>query len=76
MTDSRLAKLKRLELITFESIDAAPSDRRAPLIAQMRGILAEIENLDADASKGGDSIDEIAARRAARGGATSRLGHA
>lgn len=75
MNDSRLAKLRQLEAITLASINDAPSDKRAPLIGQMRAILAEIETLDAETAKGGDPIDEIAARRAARGGATSRLGH-
>lgn len=75
MSTDRLAKLRRLEAVTFESINEAPSDKRAPLIGQMRAILAEIETLDADTEKAGDPIDEIAARRSARGGATARLGH-
>ena len=72
---SRLAKLKHLESITLESINDAPADKRAPLLGQMRSILAEIEALEAETGKAGDPVDEIAARRAARGGATSRLGH-
>ena len=73
---SRLDRLRQLETLTMESIERADAEKRAPLIGQMRGILAEIEALDMDAQKkAGDPIDEIATRRAARGGATSRLGH-
>lgn len=72
----RLSKLLQLEAVTLESINAAPSDKRASLIAQMRGILAEIESLQKASEKAGDPLDEIAARRAARGGATARLGRA
>ena len=44
-----------------------------PLIREYRAVMAEIESLTPSA-KVGDPIDEVAARRAARGGATSRLG--
>lgn len=43
----------------------APVDRKAALIAQFRATLAEIDEL-APKKESGDSIDEIAARRAAR----------
>lgn len=76
MADDRLGKLRQLEELTFASINDAPSDKRAPLIAQMRAILAEIADLSQESEGAGDPVDEIAARRAARGGATSRLGQA
>lgn len=69
---ARLDKLRLLEQVTFESINAAPEDKRAPLIGQMRGILAEIADLESKSEKAGDPVDEIAARRSARGGATAR----
>lgn len=43
----------------------APVDRKAALVAQFRATLAEIAEL-APKEEVGDSIDEIAARRAAR----------
>lgn len=42
----RLEKLRELEETTRLSIDEAPVDKRSPLIAQMRGILAEIAELE------------------------------
>ena len=49
------------------SIEAASPDKRAPLIGQVRAILAELDDLKTKAAKGGDPIDELASRRAARG---------
>ena len=72
----RLKKLQDLEAVALDSIEAAPADKRASLIAQYRALLAEIESLQAASEKAGDPLDEIAARRAARGGATARLGRA
>lgn len=76
MTSSRLEALEALRDILRASLDEAPADKRAPLAAQYRATLAEIDSLSADNAKAGDALDEIAARRAARGGATSRLGQA
>lgn len=73
---AQLDKLKLLEEVTFASINAASEDKRAPLIGQMRAILSEIAVLESKTEKAGDPIDEIAARRAARGGATARPGRA
>ena len=72
----RLKKLQALEAVALESIGTAPADKRASLIAQYRALLAEIESLQAASEKAGDPLDEIAARRTARGGATARLGRA
>lgn len=44
-----------------------PLDRKAALVAQYRATLAEIDELTPEQAKVGDPIDEIAARRAARG---------
>lgn len=74
-TFDRLAELRSLYVVTRESITAADPDKRAPLIARAESLAKQIEALVPN-EKAGDSIDEIAARRAARGGATSRLGHA
>lgn len=76
MSSSRLEALESLRDILRASLDEAPADKRAPLAAQYRATLAEIATLTADEKKAGDPVDEIAARRAARGGATSRLGQA
>lgn len=73
---AQLDKLKLLEGVTFASINAAAEDKRAPLIGQMRAILSEIADLESKSEKAGDPLDEIAARRAARGGATARSGRA
>ena len=68
----RLAALESLRGDLAAWIPEAPVDKRAPLIAQYRAVLVEIESLSPQEQKVGDSIDEIAARRAARGGATAR----
>ena len=63
----RLSKLHALEPVVLESIAYAPVDKRAALVAQYRQLLAEIDTLEANVMKAGDPVDEIAARRAARG---------
>ena len=63
----RLSKLHALEPVVLESIEYAPADKRAALVAQYRQLLAEIDTLEANVMKAGDPVDEIAARRAARG---------
>lgn len=68
---SRLGDLTTLrdDLLTW--MDEAPVDKKAPLVAQYRATLAEIEKLTPK-EKAGDSIDEIAARRAARRSGTAK----
>lgn len=73
MSESRLSKLRALEAMTASSIAETPADKRAPLINQLRGILSEIEELERSEQKVGDPIDEIAARRAARGASASSV---
>lgn len=72
----RLESLRALESMLWESLNVCPEDKRAPLAAQYRATLAEIAAIESESGKAGDPVDEIAARRAARGGATSRLGRA
>ena len=62
---SRLDDLRNLRSLLLESIDEAPADKRAPLAAQLRATLAEIDSLD-EGAKAVDPVDEIAKRRAAR----------
>lgn len=50
---SRLDDLRRLYDLTWDSLADAPADKRSPLIGQMRGILAEIAELEGSA--GGES---------------------
>lgn len=72
----RQADLERLLSVLWESIDAAEPEKRAPLAARIESVLEQVAGLESAKPKGGDPIDEIAARRTARGGATSRLGQA
>ena len=76
MASSRIEELKVARDLMWDSIEAADPERRAPLMNQWRALESTIANLSAKTDKAGDSIDEIAARRAARGGSTSRLGEA
>lgn len=62
---SRLDDLTKLRGNLLEWLDEAPADRKAALVAQFRATLAEIDELSPKEAVG-DSIDEIAARRAAR----------
>lgn len=70
----RQADLERLLALLWDSIEAADADKRAALAARIESVLGQIATLESAKPKGGDPIDEIAARRTARGGATSRLG--
>ena len=62
---ARLDDLATLRDQLAEWIVEAPVDRKAALVAQYRATLAEIDELTPKEPTG-DSIDEIAARRAAR----------
>lgn len=73
---ARIDELKAALKVMWESIEAADADKRAPLMNQWRALEATIAELAAKSEKAGDPVDEIAARRAARGGATARLGRA
>jgi hypothetical protein len=70
----RKADLEALRDLLWVSLQATDPDKRASLAAQYRGTLAELAELDRGAGKAGDPLDELTARRAARGVATSRKG--
>lgn len=70
----RLARLQSMQELVAASILAADPDKRAPLVNQWRALEQTIHSLSEPEKKGGsvDPVDEVAARRAARGGATAR----
>lgn len=47
---SRLEELDDLRRLLWESIEGTPPDKRAPLSAQLRGVLTEIAELGGDAA--------------------------
>jgi len=73
---SRVDDLREKRDFMWVSIQEADADKRAPLMNQWRALEASIAELESKAEKAGDPLDEIAARRAARGGATARPGRA
>ena len=73
--DNRQQELQWLAGVLKASIEDAPPDRRGPLASQFRATLAELNALTEQASKKEpeiDPFDELAARRAARGGTSAR----
>lgn len=72
---ARLDDLKAMRELLWTSLSEADPDKRAPLFARLESVIEQIDKL-APSAKAGDPLDEIAARRSARGGATSRLGEA
>lgn len=73
---ARIDDLEKARDLMWDSIRAADADKRAPLMNQWRALEATIAELAGKAKKAGDPLDEIAARRAARGGSTARTGRA
>ena len=73
---SRLDELKRARGVMWDSIIEADPDKRAPLMNQWRALESTIAELASEAEKTGDPLDEITARRVARGGSTARSGRA
>lgn len=70
---ARLDDLTAARDLMWESIQEAPADKRASLMAQWRALEKDIAELaDESTAKAGDPVDEVAARRSARGGATAR----
>jgi hypothetical protein len=67
----RLEALKTLRDDLLEWMTEAPADRRAALVAQYRGTLTEIAELEPKKAEG-DGIDEIARRRSARRASASK----
>lgn len=72
MSGSRLDGLVAAKDLMWQSIQDAEPDKRAPLMNQWRALEASISELETETGKAGDPLDEISARRAARGGATAR----
>lgn len=73
---ARLDDLRAARDLMWDSIAAADVDKRAPLMNQWRALEATIAELEGQSEKVGDPLDEIAARRVARGGSTARPGRA
>ncbi len=67
----RLDELQSLRDDLRNWMDEAPVDRKAALVAQYRATLEEIDELTPKEAVG-DSIDEIAKRRAARRAAATK----
>lgn len=73
--ENRQQELEWLAGVLKASIEDAPPDRRGPLASQFRATLAELNALTEQSRKKEpeiDPFDELAARRAARGGASAR----
>jgi hypothetical protein len=73
--DNRQQELEWLAGVLKASIEDAPPDRRGPLASQFRATLAELNAITEQARKKetvNDPFDELAARRAARGGTSAR----
>lgn len=69
----RVQALKDLRDILAKQITECESGRDlAALTARFQSVLTELAALAKDTGKAGDPVDEIAARRAARGGSTAR----
>lgn len=73
---SRLDELKAARDVMWDSMAASDPEKRAPLMNQWRALELTIAELESKTNKVGDPVDEIAARRAARGGSTARSGRA
>ena len=73
---SRTDDLLAAKELMWESIEAASPAARAPLMAQWRALEKDLADMTEGETKPSDPIDEISARRAARGGATARKGRA
>jgi len=69
---ARIDELMTARDLMWDSIVEADPDKRAPLMNQWRGLEATIAELSRESEKTGDPVDEIAARRTARGGSTAR----
>lgn len=75
LPENRQQELEWLAGVLKASIEDAPPDRRGPLASQFRATLAELNALTEQTRKKEpeiDPFDELAARRAARGGTSAR----
>lgn len=73
---ARIDRLREASEVMWSSILDTDAEKRAPLMNQWRALEATIAELAANSDKVGDPVDEIAARRTARGGSTARPGRA
>lgn len=73
---ARIDDLREARDVMWQSIVECDPDKRAPLMNQWRALEATIAELELSAGKAADPVDEISARRAARGGSTARAGRA
>ena len=73
---ARLDDLKSALALMWESIEVADPEKRAPLMNQWRALEVTISEIESQVGKAGDPVDEISARRSARGGSTARVGRA
>ena len=71
---ARIDDLRAAQDLMWSSIAEADPDKRAPLMNQWRALEATLAELGKAEEKTGDPLDEIAARRTARGGSTARPG--
>lgn len=69
---SRLDDLVSARDFMWASLQETDAEKRGPLMNQWRALEATIAELESRLGASGDPVDEIAARRAARGGATAR----
>ena len=75
-SDDYLTALKAIRDAIVADLGQCESMRdKAAFYARLESVLKLIDTATPEEEKAGDPIDEIAARRTARGGATSRLGH-
>ena len=64
---SRLEDLREMRLILIDTVDEVEPDRRASVVAELRRVLAEIDELEAAGTgQRGTVLDELQSRRAAR----------
>ena len=73
---ARIDDLKAARDLMWASMSEADPDKRAPLMNQWRALELAVSELSNEAAKTGDPIDELTARRSARGGSTARPGRA
>lgn len=69
---SRIDDLREKRDFMWASMQETDPEKRAPLMNQWRALDETIAGLEMKSEKAGDPVDEIAARRSARGGATAR----
>lgn len=69
---SRLDDLIAMRELLWESVKVADPEKRAPLFARLESVVEQIEKCNSTKAKAGDPVDEIAARRSARGAGSAK----